>query len=32
MTIVALVIGIILIIIGVMLNLRYGSYEDKGVG
>ena len=32
MTIVALVIGIILIIVGVMLNLRYGSYEGKGVG
>lgn len=32
MTIVALVIGIILIIVGVMLNLRYGSYEEKGVG
>lgn len=32
MTIVALVIGIILIIVGVILNLRYGSYEGKGVG
>ena len=32
MTIVALVIGIILVIVGVMLNLRYGSYEEKGVG
>lgn len=29
MTIMALVIGIILIIVGVMLNLRYGSYEEK---
>ena len=32
MTIIAFVIAIILIIVGVMLNLRYGSYEDKGVG
>ena len=32
MTIVALVIGIILIIVGVILNLRYGSYEGKGAG
>ena len=32
MTIIAFVIAIILIIIGVILNLRYGSYEDKGVG
>lgn len=32
MAIVGLVIGIILIIVGVMLNLRYGSYEEKGFG
>ena len=32
MATIALVIGIILIIVGVILNLRYGSYEEKGVG
>lgn len=32
MAIVAFVISIILIIVGVMLNLRYGFYEGKGVG
>ena len=32
MTIVALVISIILIVVGVMLNLRCGSYEEKGTG
>lgn len=32
MTIVALVISIILIVVGVMFNLRCGSYEEKGTG
>ena len=32
MATIALVIGIILIIVGVILNLRYGSYEGKGAG